>query len=292
MVQQIINYDGSNNSGYSITIWDKQRLIDKQQVKEIMKYQLECKKSKGDWDMHFWAFCGCLYGDHNIYIIDGQHRKSAYDKLKKNGHTLLPIPILVKRVKNMDEVGQSFTVINKAKPLDSVYQKGQISQSDAEIGKSGVYKYKSKSKSKHAGVFSKKDPKSTRAAPKKPKIDEEALICEIATYGFQSVDEVVEKLESFSEECKRKHYDKASDKIKKETKESECYIGLLSRTGSGGWAKSLEKFMKDNGITKYKNSKKENKNATNDKKENKNTTNEINHTNEERKDKEDDKKQR
>ncbi len=232
METEIVHYGG--NLIFKIEVWNGQRIMEEERVKTIVEYQINYYNNNKKWNMFHWCFAGCLLND-TIYIVDGQHRKEAYDRLKESEKKLLPkIPILVQKVDNEDEIIDSFQTINKCKPQDLVDIKGiKIDKSFRTISMQGVNIYKAN----HLSIF-------TEKKAIKPKINATDLINSISFYHPTDEKQVNNILEQFSSYC-FKNVDK------KEIKESHlklattanCYIGLLTRSGTKGWDNLLKTFM-------------------------------------------------
>ena len=223
MESEIVHYGG--NLSYNIQVWNGQRILDEERVKIILEYQLKYFEEYKEFDMYFWSFSGCLFDD-TIYIIDGQHRKEVYDRLKIE-NKLPKIAILIRKVNHDNQILQSFQVINKSKPQDIVdLQNIKIDKDSRLIAIEGVKLYRNN----HKSIFTEK--KAT-----KPKINSLDLSNSISIYNILEVEEINELLERFNDYCFNNIDEKNIKKEHmKEAKKSNCYIGLTTRCGNKGWS--------------------------------------------------------
>ena len=101
--------------GEKIIIPNEQRIRDDDKVNEIIKYQDNYYKSGHN---HF-NFIGCInihccIEDGKNYLVDGQHRFKAMEKLhKEENYKNFNVQVEIVRVSNKNELIENYKIINK-----------------------------------------------------------------------------------------------------------------------------------------------------------------------------------
>lgn len=98
--------------------WELNRKIDKSHVETIYNEMKNDYKKKGTFYFYDHVHLA-IKNDNIIYIMDGQHRLLACDKLyKKNKYPIQQIPCILWFIDNDDEFIEIFEKINLRTPLD------------------------------------------------------------------------------------------------------------------------------------------------------------------------------
>jgi hypothetical protein len=100
-----------------IHIPNEQRLKDQDKINEIIEYQKIYYKKNGIFNM--LGVINIHYCEENKqnYLVDGQHRYNAINKLYTNGYTSINILFEYIIVDTMEELKQNYELINKNTPL-------------------------------------------------------------------------------------------------------------------------------------------------------------------------------
>jgi len=113
--KKLVNINIKNLLNQKIIIPNEQRIRDDNKVDEIIKYQDKFYKS----GKNSFNFLGCINihyceEDGKNYLVDGQHRFKAMDKLYKEHHyNNFNVLIEIVKVNNKNELIENYKIINK-----------------------------------------------------------------------------------------------------------------------------------------------------------------------------------
>ena len=103
-------------SKYNITIPNIQRILDIDKINNIVNYQIDFLKNNSIFNILGLININYNKEDKTYYLIDGQHRYSALEKLFNLGHNPYFFIELV-YVNNFNELKNNYNLINKNTPL-------------------------------------------------------------------------------------------------------------------------------------------------------------------------------
>ena len=94
-----------------------QRILENNKVDDIIKYQLDHNKKYGKFNFNVSGLINIHKLDDELFLIDGQHRFKALEKLYDKYSHDISFFVEIVTVKSYEELKENYSMINKNTPL-------------------------------------------------------------------------------------------------------------------------------------------------------------------------------
>ena len=213
-----------------------QRVIDNTKVEDIIRFQLEFHKKHNHFNFSAAGAINIHKLDNIYYLVDGQHRLEALQKLYQDYSHHIPFYVLWVEVDTWEQLENNYNMINKNTPLPDFSCFQNINKCIPE---------------ETAAFFQTKYPEvwSKNSRSRRPHVffnyfqEALAFICEHA--GIKSIKELQNLVEDYNKVCKQRSMTSFKDintSIYQKAKEKDFFLGLFHCENEDyryDWAKKI-----------------------------------------------------
>jgi len=198
-----------------------QRILEHNKVRDIIDYQLNFNKKYGRFNFNVSGLINLHKLDKKLFLVDGQHRFKALEKLYNNYSHDVSFFVEIVRVDSLEELKENYSMINKNTPLPEF---SYFSLEDKGIVEEGVCKFQEN----YEQVWSKGNNRSRR-----PYINfnffQEALAYVVENTNIDTSKELIKVIEDYNNKLSgwdNTCFPKTNAPMYNKAKEFKFFLGL------------------------------------------------------------------